>query len=297
MTIQLSTFETQLKNLIPDIPTEELAQIDLQQQIKQAVQLYSRDLPELVTLDVSGDGGHYYAITALAGWNDEFSRIEKIEYPAAAIAGDETPVYLEPEDWDDNYRGGDNARYLRLPNHAPASTEAMRITYSMPYTWAAGSVTLSVAQAGHGFALNDTIYKNSAGVWVADASGLLATHAVSAVADGDNFTAAELAANIPPAHFFAVCHKAACLTCQAIATKYSRTSDSTIGADSVNHPTRAQQFAARSREFCKLYAEALGLGSGDGKGGQPGHAEFVDWDTTPGWPGSRRFIFHGGDWR
>lgn len=297
MTIQLSTFVIQLQNLIPDIPAEEQARIDLRQQIKQATRLYSRDLPERTTLDVTGDGGRYYAISSLTGWDDEFSQIEAIEYPAAAIASDDTPVWLEPSDWDDNYRGGDNARYLYLPNHAPASTEAMRIRYTTPYTWTAGTVTVSVTQASHGFVATDTIYQDSAGQWVKDASGLLATHIVAAGPTTGTFTATEMAANIPPAHFFAICHKAACLTCQSIAAKYSRTSDSTIGADSVNHPTRADMFAARAREFCKLYSDALNLGQSDKGTAQPGTAEFVDWDTTPGWPGNRRFIFHGGDWR
>ena len=260
------------------------------------MRLYSTDLPEKTTLDVTGTGARYYAISALTGWDDEFSRVEAIEYPAATIASDEVPVYLEPEDWNDDYRSGANVRYLYLPNHAPAATEAMRIRYTVPYTWTAGTTTTAVSQTAHGFVLTDTIYHDGTS-WVKDASGLLATHAVTVVTDVNTFTAAELAANIPPAHFFAICHRAACLTCQSIAAKYSRTSDSTIGADSVNHPTRADQFAARAREFCKLYSDSLGLGSGDGKGGKPGYAEFVDWDSTPGWPGNRRFIFHGGDWR
>lgn len=298
MTIQLSTFVTQLKNLIPDIPTEELSSLDLQQQIKQAVRLYSGDLPDYTTVDVSGDGGRYYAITtALTSWDDNFSWIEAIEYPAYAISDDNQPVTLEAEDWDDNYRDGSNVRYLYLPNHSPAAAETMRIKYTTPYTWTAGSVTEAVSQTGHGFSLNDTVYQDTDGTWGEDSSGLLATHSVSAVGTVDTFTAAELASNIPPAHFFAVCHKAACLTCQSISAKYSRASDSTIGSDSVNHPTRAEQFASRAREFCRMYAEALGLGGKDGEKTAPGVAEFVDWDTTPGWPGSRRFIFHGSDWR
>ena len=298
MTIPLSTFTVQTKNLVPDIPAEELAAINLQQLILEAVRVYSHDLPEKVTVDVSGTGSRYYTIgTLLTRWIDEFSNVLGIEYPARPIADNATPVPLEPSDWNDDYRDGNNVQILHLPNHSPAATEKMRIRYTTLYQWLASSITQTVALDAHGFSEDNTIYQDAAGAWVA-ANSLIATHIVTDVADLDTFTAAELASDIPPAHFFAVCHKAACLACQAIAAKYSRTSDSTISADSVAHTSRSEQFAARAVEFCRLYAAGVGLGSGDkGSKAAPGTAEFVDWDTTPGWPGNRRFIFHGGDWR
>lgn len=291
MTINLSTFRTQLKNLLPDIPTAEIAVIDLDQQVKQAVRLYSLDLPDDITEDVTGDGGQYYDISLLTQWQDGFSNILTIQYPAPDIATDETPTYLEPEDWDTSYYVG-NTRYLYLPNHSIAGSDAMRIKYTGFYKWTASSTTTTQTQTAHGFSVDDQIYQE-AGTWYKDASGLIATHIVTAAPDADNFTAAELAANVPPAHFFAICHKAACLTCYAIAAKYSRTSDSTISADSVNHPTRAEQFSARAKEYCRMYTDTLGIGGGADGQGNAGTAEFVDWDTAPGWPTSRDYIFHG----
>lgn len=299
MSITLSTFLTQLMNMVPQSDTE-LTAITRNQKIKQAVTDYSRDRPDQITDDVSGDGGKYYLLdgssAVVSGWSDTFSQIVAIQYPAPTIASDETPVYLEPDDWDTSYHDASN-RYLWLPNHAPAATETMRITYTAAYVWSAGSITKSVAQSSHGFSLNDYVYQNEDGAWV-DAGGgsgaLLATHQATTITDTNNFVATELAVSIPQMDFFAVCNRAACLACQAIAERYSRTSDSSITADSVNHTSRAQEFRNQAREFCRLYNDHLGIMSdadGNSTTGSP-MADFVDLDTSPLWPTGREFIFH-----
>lgn len=101
------------------------------------------------------------------------------------------------------------------------------------------------------------------------------------------------AVDVPPAHFYAVCNLAAGLTAEAIANKYSRTSDSTIAADSVDHLSRADQWSRRARELIKAYQDQLGISSGDGDGGTTGQpaGEFVDWDTQPA---GRQYLYHGG---
>jgi hypothetical protein len=185
-----------------------------------------------VTVDVSGDGGNYYGIVAaLTSWSEGFSQILAIEYPAPTVASDEAPVYLDPEDWDDDYWDG-STRYLYLPNHAPAAADAMRIRYTTPYTETAGSF------------------------------------------------------DIPPQHFYAVCNLAASLCAQAIANKYSRSSDASIAADSVDHMTRASEWAARARELKRAYRDQLNI---QDSGGQP-FGVFVDWDTAPS--ESRRWLHH-----
>jgi len=302
MAFELSEFLTQLMNMVPEADTE-LAAIIRNQLCKQAVMDYSRDRPDTVASDVTGDGGKYYPIntTNLASWSDEFSRISTIEYPAAVVASDETPVYLENDDYDQDYYAG-GVRYLWLPNHAPASTETIRITYTAPYLWSVGTTTTAVVQASHGFSVNSYVYQNSAGTWVSAGTGttanLLATHRVTAVADSGNFTAKILAVSVPEADFFAICNRAACLVCQAIAERFARTSDSSIAADSVNHTTRSELFRRQAKEFCDLYAEHLGLASAqaDAERNQ-GLAEFVDLDTQPLWPTGREFLFHSRDTR
>jgi len=225
---------------IPD--RETLSQDNLTYHATAALERYSNDSPGDLTIDVAGDGGNYYAIaTALTSWVEGFSQILSIEYPAATIASDEQPQYLEPKDWEENYwvtAAGVSTRYLYLPNHSPAATEYMRIKYSLPYT----------------------------------------------------FTGSPSACDVPPQDFYAVCYLAAGLACQAIATKFSQIGDSTINADSTSHTTKADEFRRRATEYIGLYEQHLGLGKFSGPN-KPA-AQFINWDTQPGYPGGRGWLFH-----
>ena len=93
--------------------------------------------------------------------------------------------------------------------------------------------------------------------------------------------------DVPPQHFYAICNLAAGLCAQAIANKYSRSNDSSIAADSVNHMTRAGEWAQRARELLKAYRVELNIQ--DSSGGQP-FGVFVDWDTAPS--DRRRWLYH-----
>jgi hypothetical protein len=97
----------------------------------------------------------------------------------------------------------------------------------------------------------------------------------------------------PTQDFYAICNLAAGLSCQAIATKFSRTSDASIRADSVSHSTQAGEFSRRAKEFIALYEQHLGIGGDDGKPAfVPGTGAFIDFDTQPGWTPGRQFLFH-----
>jgi len=294
MAITLDTFKAQVDNLL-SADNNELAVLARYRNIKAALERYSRDMPDDYVEDEVGDGGKYYKLTGtsavLANWIEGFSRVMEIEYPAVTIASDGTPVYLQPEDFRDDYwQGGD--RYLFLPNHSPAATETMRIRFGVPYDWTASAVSTAVTQTAHGFVVNDYVYLDGS-TWYEATDPRVATHKVTVVAT-DTFTAVQLQADPPVQDFFAVCHLAAGLCCQAISARYSRTSDSTINADAVDHRTRGDMFASRAKEFIKMYERHIGLGAPgeDGKAVQAAGA-FVDWDTEPGWPTGRQYIFHG----
>jgi hypothetical protein len=295
MAITLTVFRTQVDSLLV-ADDSELSQLRREMMIKAAVERYGQDRPDEITEDESGDGGRYYDLnTLLASWVDDFSRVLSIQYPASAISADEVPVYLDPVDWDDDYYDG-STRYLFLPNHSPAAAESMRIRYTAPYLWAASATTEVINKDSHGFSVDDYLYLDGA-TWIQTTDARTATHIVTVKADADNFTAALLQVTVPTGDFFAVCNLGAGLCCQAIATKYSRTSDSTITADSVNHNTKAVEFARRAREYIAMYEEHLGLGGGaDGAETQvvQGAGEFVDWDTAPGLPQGRRWLAHDG---
>ena len=298
MAITLTTFLAQLDNLVPDSSTE-LETVQKQHHIKQAVQHYGKDFPQRDQVDdISGDGGRYYDIASLfSAWVEGFSRIVSIDYPAQAISADTVPVFLEAEDWiDDYFQSG--TRYLFFPNHAPSATETMRIRYTTTYTWSSGSIAKTGHVTSHGFNVNDYIYQDDLLVWTAADQELLATHKVTAAADANTFTAAELVTTVPHNDFFAVCDLAACKACYAIATKYSRTNDPSIAADSVGHTTRAGEFRAQAERYCQQYANHLGLSTNeDGAVMEKGASDVVDFDAVPGFPGNRRFLFHGNEIR
>ena len=294
MAFTIAVFLAQVDGLISS-NDDELSQLRRQRFIKAALERYSADKPDEVTEDVSGDGGKYYPLaSSLASFVEGFSRILSIEYPAEAVSEDSIPVYLESEDWNDDYWQG-GTRYLLLPNHSPAASETIRIRYTAPYLWTASSdVTVAIGQEAHGFSVDDYVYHDT--TWLLATDERIATHKVTAVADVDNFTAAMLEASPDVNDFFAICNLAACNVAQALADKYSRTADSTISADSVDHLSRAQQWAARAKELCARYENHLGLDRGEDGGGtrEKAAGEFVDFDTAPGWPSGRKFIFHGG---
>ena len=289
MAFPLTVLLAQVDNILSADNTE-LEEIARLRQIKAAVEAYSYDRPDRLTADVTGDGGRYYSITSsLSGWTEGLSRIVAIEYPAEAISSDHTPQYLDSESWRDDYYDG-TTRYLFLPLHTPAGTETMRITYLAAYGWTANTaVTTAVSQTAHGFSEDDYVYKAGNGRWYEADEQRLATHQVAASPTTDAFTAEALEADLPPAEFFAVCHLAAAMCCEAIATKYARTSDATIAADSVDHAGRSERFRQRARDLRQLYQQMAGLQTDSA--GPTAAGAFVDWDTTPG-RNFRRYLTH-----
>jgi len=292
MTIALATFRTQTQSLIPDYDTE-LTDEQCNRAVRAAVEQYSADFPDEEYDDVSGDAGQYYALsTSLDNWTEGFSRIVSIEYPAATVASDEAPVYLDPEDWRDDFWAAD-VRYLYLPNHAPAATETMRIRYTKPYAWAGGGSETAVNDTGHGFSVGDLGYLDSGTFTTVSADDYKATHIVSTVTDSDNFSYQALYVDIPPAHFFGVCFLAACGACRVIATSYAQISDSTVAADAAAHQTKSDTYARRADEYCAEYRDVVGLETGAEAAPVKAAGTFVDFDTRPEWPSGRRYLFRG----
>lgn len=288
MSILITTFQTQLDLLLAADSTLLSVQARLRN-VRAAIERFSQDKSNHQVDDVDGNGGRYYSIaTALTKWDEEFSRVLSIQYPAPTLASNETPVYLEPEDWQDDY-WYNNARYLYLPNHAPAATDAMRIDYTVLWRWSVSVTTIIVTQTGHGFVADDYIYHN--GTIYVKGNALLATHQVSAVGSVDEFTAKELQTDAPSAFYHALCYLAAAICCQALAARFAKTSDSTILADATRSTSNSTEFATRGREFLKLYRQGVGLDSEEKTA--EGAGNFVDWDTAPGWPAGREFVFHG----
>lgn len=206
----------------------DLSAADLQAIVKAALAKYSQDLPDVITEDETATGSAYFSLAGLASWSDGFSRIVNIEYPAAVIASNTEPTYLDPGQFDETYQVG-TLKYVRFIGVTPTSGQTIRFHYTAPYAFA-GSPS---------------------------------------------------AVDIPPEHYYPLCHLAACYACRSISAKYSRINDSPLGVDSAANTTKAQEFANRAAEYCKLYSSELNqmdVASDGGAGNLPASA-FADWDT------------------
>lgn len=293
MTISLELMKLQLDDQI-DALDPEMADERRYEHCKAAVDQLSKDKPYHYTEDVTGNDGRYYQLigsgtNVLTLWDEQFSQIIAIEYPAPDVSVDETPLYLDPEDWDDDY-WVETKKYLYLPVHAPATTETMRIRYTVGYVWAGGGTAIAVNENGHGFLVDDFIYLLAGVPTKTEANQRFrATHQVTKVDDVDNYEYSPLYANIRNVDFWAICNLAACFACRALAAKYAKASDSTVGADSTTHTTRTAEFASRAEEYCNLYKEQIGLGI---EQKVHGAGVFVDWNTRPSHRSRSRWLLH-----
>lgn len=72
-------------------------------------------------------------------------------------------------------------------------------------------------------------------------------------------TLSDVADTIPIDDREAVCCLAGANLCDQLATKYSGDTNSSINADSVNHQSKAAEYAARARALRKRYTDELGI--------------------------------------
>ena len=142
----LTDFSSSVSNFIQDSESL-ITTTQIQEQCKAALEEYSHDVPDETVAEFAGDGGQYYGLTAkLTSWVDGFSTIVSVEYPAASVATDEEPQYLENEDFVIIEALADSTptEYLYFPNHSPDSDETVRATYTLPYAFSGGTPAVDV---------------------------------------------------------------------------------------------------------------------------------------------------------
>lgn len=72
---------------------------------------------------------------------------------------------------------------------------------------------------------------------------------------------------------------AAAYFCEMLATYYAQAGDSTIGADSVDHKSKAAEYAARARAYKKFYYDHIGAKEGE----TPAASVTYDQDKDASW--------------
>jgi len=76
---------------------------------------------------------------------------------------------------------------------------------------------------------------------------------------------------------------AASIFCDMLAAYFAQTQDSTIQADSVDHKSKASEYAARARAYRKMYFDHLGIKEGE----TPAASVTKDQDMPGSWAGEK----------
>lgn len=105
-------------------------QIDLS--IRQAINIFSKQIPRRNLQDVVGDDGKYYLLTTLlTNWEEDFSEIISIDFDAGSrITDDVAPQFLNMDDGDWTFVWFPSGQHLFLPNHSPTSSQTLTIWYT-----------------------------------------------------------------------------------------------------------------------------------------------------------------------
>ena len=97
---------------------------------------------------------------------------------------------------------------------------------------------------------------------------------------------------IPENDFPAVCNLAAAFAAHALSLQYAQLGDSTIGADSADHKSKSEEYAAASKRLRALYFAHMGINDEQGAGAA---SATRDWDAGPGYGGD--YLTHPKEWR
>ncbi len=308
----LTQFKTKVDEIVQD-DASKLTPTEKADFIQEALKQYSKHRPREIIKDITGDGTYDYAIaTNLTSWVKGFSIVKKIEYPA----DERIPTYLEEDD-DYQIYEKETGQILRLINDTPAATEKIRVTYTALHILVDATVTISIASpavisyADHklkpgdavkfattgalptGLVAGTTYYVITAGL-TANVFEVSATQGGAAInTSGTQSGAQSCQVNtIPASDEDAIANLAASLCSEALASAYAHMIDSTINADSVDHKSKSQEFAARAKAKKKIYMDFLGMKEGEVV---PAASVTKDYDINYPWGDDR--LTHPKKWR
>ena len=274
MIYKYNDFKQKVLDIVRD-DAEKITPEEKERHIQEALKIYSKHRPRELVKDVTGDSTYDYAIaTHLTSWVKGFSLIKSIEYPA----DERDPSYVD--EW--LIYEKQDGQYIRLLEDVPAASETMRIIYTALHI-----LSSQIVSGTFSFSSVDNSMNRTAGSFIAD--GLFVGNRIITPSN-DNpgpFTVksvtalkvifcetivTEIAAaikievetnTIPESDQDAVCNLAASLCSGALASAYAHTSDSTIGADSVDHRSKSQEFSSRAKIQKQTYLNHIGLKEGE----------------------------------
>jgi len=306
----LTQFKTKVGEILQD-DAGKLTATEVADFIQEAIKQYSKHRPREIVRDITGTGAYDYVIaTYLTAWIKGFSIIKSIEYPA----DQRDPEYIEEDDY--KIYEKETGQILRFLNDTPLTTEKIRILYTALHILAEATVTITIASpavityAGHKLKPGDAVKFATTGalptglkagtIYYVILEGLTANaFEVSATQGGSaiNTSGTQSGAHtcqintIPESDEDAIANLVASLCSEALASAYAHMTDSTITADSVDHKSKSQEFAARAKAKKKIYMDFLGIKEGE----VPPVSHTKDWDVNFPWGEDR--LTHPKKWR
>ena len=149
MVANVESYRTDLRTHLGSFPLfsgdNELSVTNISLALTEAIEEFAQHAPRITVEDEVGDSGNYYNVdTLLSNWDNDFSRITKIDYDASSrITSDESPDFLIKDDYQwMMYVDAGGTEYLYFPSNAPTSSVTMRITYTSFHTVNASSSSI-----------------------------------------------------------------------------------------------------------------------------------------------------------
>jgi len=104
-----------------------------------AMRVHSKHKPREVVEDIDGDGSFDYALSDLASWDDDFSRLRSVEYPVDDT--DEDVDVVEQADW--GVYEKPSGKVLRFFSDTPDTGETIRVRYTAPHSCTDSACTVA----------------------------------------------------------------------------------------------------------------------------------------------------------
>lgn len=130
----LTDFQTKFGQVLQD-DAGEISTTERDAYIAEAVRAYSKDRPRIIVGAITGAGTYEYSLPT--GWDDNFSVVKAVEYPA----GNQTPTYLDEDYW--LIYQGTTGKKLRFLSYTPTTAETINVTITAKHTVSAASGTVS----------------------------------------------------------------------------------------------------------------------------------------------------------
>ena len=119
----LATMRTKVIGIVRDDSGKLANPADYDAKVAAAINQYSKYRAAVAVADIQGAGVHDYTLPV--NWNDEFSAVTGVEYPAGQVPEE----MLDLDDW--SIYQSPTVKKLRIKNYTPSTGETIRVTFTI----------------------------------------------------------------------------------------------------------------------------------------------------------------------